>query len=377
MVYGFHMNFFLLLFVFVSSAFAQDYAEILHFRGRSLGHNPTAQITKTREILAAVQKVAQEQGTVTEAKNLTDNAGNSYPVLVISPVRGNVFNEEAERVSRQFSGLPLVFSPYDLGRSGANAFFDPAGKMLGVSYDFVLGNSKHSSYVHELYHASTYQKVLAGKNPLWAGVMRAVKGHYISSKNTEYYHRFVSLDELPATALSLRLDTSSLLEMKRTQTPQEFNRSRGVADSLLNEVYFSAKVGRYLARQVQDVLTRALNAQGKIQNLALTIGQTTKSLPTMTYLLDSYSEPTSGARSSLIAESLGSDIRIYSSTNPTPANFKKRLTTLIERARQSEAAFELAEKCVYILIEYPRIEKTDFGCLEREAAKPFSLLDTI
>lgn len=366
-----------LLLLFVSSAFAQDYSSILYYRGRSLGNTPASQVAKARELIAAVKKIADEQGTITQSKTMTDKAGNTYPVLIISAVRGNELNTEAERVSRLFSGMPLVFSPYDLGRSGANAFFDSTGKMLGVPYDFILGDYNNSSYLHELYHASTYQKVLAGKNPIWAGVMKATKGHYISPRNTEYYFRFVSLDELPATALSLRLDTLNLLQMRRTQTPQEFNRSRGAADNLLGEVYFSAKVGRYLARQVQEVLTRALAAQGNLQNVGLALGSTSRNVPTMTYLMDSYSFPTSGGRSQLIPEAQGSDIKFYSSTAPTAASFKTRLTTLINRARQSEAAFERAEKCIYIMIEYPRLEKTDFGCLEREGVIPFGTLDTL
>ena len=79
----------------------------------------------------------------------------------------------------------------------------------------------------------------------------------------------------------------------------------------------------------------------------------------------------------MIPEAQGSDIKFYSSTAPTAASFKTRLTTLINRARQSEAAFERAEKCIYIMIEYPRLEKTDFGCLEREGVIPFGTLDTL
>lgn len=367
----------ILLFLFIGSAFAQDYSNVLYYRGRSLGNTPAASIAKAREILTQVQIYANEQGTITKVTTLTDKAGNSYPVLVITPVKGSALNTEAERVARLFGGLPLVFSPYDLGRSLSNAFFDPTGKMLGVSYDFILGDYNSSSYLHELYHASTYQKVLAGKNPEWAGVIRAIKGHYVSSKNTEYYTRFVSLDELPATALSLHLDTQNLLQMRRTQTPQEFNTSRGAADNLLNEVYFSAKVGRYLARQVQDVLARALLSSATPQNAPMVLGTSTKNIPTLTFLLDSYSFPTTGGRSSLIPEAEGTEFKLYSSVALTPSFLQIRLQNLIAKARQSEAAFERTEKCVYVMIEYPRLEKTDFGCLEREASKPFSFLDKI
>lgn len=351
---------FFLLFLFISSAIAQ-----------------TSQVSKARELVNAAKKIADEQGTVTQIKTLTDKSGISYPVLVVSAVRGNELNNEAERVSRLFGGLPLIYSPYDLSRSGANAFFDPAGKMLGVPYGFVVGDYNNSSYLHELYHASTYQKVLNGQNPLWAGVMKVLKGDYLSSRNTEYYTRFVSLDELPATALSLRLEALNLLQLRRTQTPQEFNRSRGAADSLLGEVYFSANVGRHLARQVQEVLTRALSTQSSSGTTQLSLGRLKKNLPTVTLIMDSYRYPNTGGRSTLLAEPQGSEIKLYSSTALTSSSLKNRLTTLISRARQAEAAFERAQKCVYVMIDYPKLDKTDYGCLEREAGKAFSLLDTI
>lgn len=366
----------ILLCLLIGSAFAQDYSGVLYYRGRSLGNTPAAQIAKAREIITLVQGFASEQGTVTQLTNLTDKTGNTYPVLVINPVKGSALNTEAERVLRVFGGLPLVFSPYDLGRSGADAFFDPTGKMLGVSYDFILGDYNSSSYLHELYHASNYQKVLAGKNPEWAGVMRALKGHYVSSKNTESYTRFVSLDELPATALSLHLDTQNLLQMRRTQTPVDFNRSRGDADNLLGEIYFSAKTGKLLARQVQDVLGRAIVSTATPTNAPLTLGTTTRHIPTLTFLLDSYSFNTTGSRT-LITEAQGTEFKLYSSTTLTSQFLQIRLQNLIAKARNAEAAFDRAEKCIYIMIEYPRLEKTDFSCLEREAGRPFAFLDKI
>lgn len=366
----------LLLFLsLILGAFAQDFSEILYYKGRSLGSTPAQQIAKTQEILQLVKQATDQQGVATEIRSLKDRQGNSYPVMIVLAQNGSELNLEAARVARQMGNLPLIFSPYDLGRSGAAAFFDPDGSKLGVSYDYILGDKLDPSYVHELYHATTYLNVLSGKSTLWAGLMRVTKGSYMSSTNQQYYNRFAALDEIVATALSLKLDGLRLLELKRISTPQEFNKAHGAAYALLGEVYLSAKAGYYLAKQAKDLAERALKTTAQATATPLKLGQVGKSLPTTLTLLDSFSWEVVNGRGTTVAQSLGTEFKLYWPTSPTPAAHQARLTEIIRRAAQAEMAFNEAGKCIYVLIEYPDLAKTDYNCLAAKAPVAFGLLD--
>lgn len=371
------MKIFLLSFLILSRAFAQDYSSILANKGASLGNTPQAQIAKTREILALVKAVTDAQGTVTEAATLQDTQGNSYPVMVIKAVNGNLLNQEALRVFRVMSGLPIVFSPYDLGRSRSNAFFDPTGKMLGVSYEFILGDKDNSSYQHELYHAWNFQKILGGAGSLWTGVMKVNKGENLSSVNRDYYQRFASLDELPATALSLWLDTVRILELKRTQTPQEFNESRGKADELLGEIYQSVKAGSALAKQSREVMERALKTEAHVNQAPLKLGNTTRNVGTTIFNISSFAWEIKSGRGTLVEVPKGTEVKLFWTRTPGANELHTRMREIIRRSILAEAAFKQAENCIYVMIEYPKLEQTNYGCLEQSAPRAFAVLDNL
>lgn len=361
----------------ISNAWAQDYSDLLSFRGASLGSSPAQQIAKTQEILNEVYKVALAQGTHTEIVRLTDNMGNSYPAMVVKTNPGSPLNKEAARIAGHMPGLPLVFSPYDLGRSGSSAFFDPSGKMLGVSYDFILGNPQDTSYTHELYHSSNYQKVLTGKPTIWAGVLKVMSGQYLSATNSNYYYRFASLDELPATALSLKIDTAKLLELKRTQSPQAFTNSHGEAARILGEIHLSIQAGMALAMQSRDLMARALKTQAKTLTIPLKLGSRSANLPTSSYLMESYSWEIVSGRGQMVAIKDGAEVLLYWSRKPSAAELSNRVKEIARRSMQAEAAFKAAEACVYVAIEYPDLSRSNLKCLGDQSGKAFAALDVI
>src|SRR5690606_5102788 len=143
-----------------------------------------------------------ERGIFVKKINLKARDGSSYPALEILTHGSSEQNQEARRVSNEMAKIPLIFSPYDLS-FGSNAFFDPNGSKIGVPYRFFIDGAQDSSYLHELYHAETYKKVMTGENTIWAGVIQAKDGKQISKTNSSYYFRFASLDEIAATALSV------------------------------------------------------------------------------------------------------------------------------------------------------------------------------
>jgi len=368
------MKILILGFLLISSlSYASDHSEILYYRGRSLGNNLQSQLQETRKILTKVETELNRAGVQYTIRNLKDNLGNTYPVIRLSTSGNSALNKEALRVSHLMGGIPLIFSPYDLGRSKANAFYDPKGTMIGVSYRFILGVVDDSSYLHELYHANTYAQVVQGRDMQWAGVKRLLKGSAMSASNSSYYFRFASLDELPATALSLQLDTFQILEMRRLMSAAEFNKSRGEGEDLLGNILLSANAGEALARQVQDIATKALASQYSVKSELLAIGSLKRTIHSVIFSLSSHDRVFSAGRGTNIEIPDGVEFKMYSVGPISDASLKRRLNQIIVKARSAQEAFFRARKCIYVLIEYPDVTKTDYSCLENEAPKAYQI----
>lgn len=365
---------FILLLLSSFLSFAQSLeSEFLSQQHENFGRTYEQRLSKTNEVLLVAEKFAEEKGIQLKRINLKNREGKSYSALMILPQGSSSQNQEAQRIGRTMSNLPLVFSPFDLS-SGSDAFFDPNGTKLGVPYGFFTTGPTEASYVHELYHAGTYAKVMTNKKAIWAGVMKIVKGTYISLANGQYYFRFASLDELNATALSVKLETEELMALYRTQTPKDFYRSRGAADQLLNSIYQTILAGKYLAKQAADVASRSILKIGSAENksINLSLGDSTKAVFETVFNLDSYDrEP--GNRS--IAHPNGTVFSLYSTTAESPESLLKRLNEIKLKAVEAEKMFSEIEKKIYVMIEYPGLEKTDLKGLAALAPGPFEYLD--
>lgn len=370
----------LALFVTSSLSFAQtavdDYRSF--WRG-NFGRTFEERVKRTNEILDLAVKAADEQGIHYKKISLKNREGKSYPALQIVAQGSSEQNLEAARVARQMFAIPLILSPFDLS-SGANAFFDPNGSKIGVPYSFILdGGSKDPSYLHELYHANTYQQVMSGKSPMWAGLtkLNSGAGTYLSSQNNQYYFRFGSVDELVATSLSVKLDVEKILELQRVQTPKDFYQSRGEADELLGSIYHSILIGKVLARQTVDLADRALTKLSSVEHkpMSLSLGKTTKTITESVFTLDSYSWEIVGGRGTHVAVKDGTYFSLYSPKAPTASALQARLLELKNRASRVVSLYQAMEKSIYVLIEFPDLKKTDLNSLGSQASAPFDLLN--
>lgn len=363
---------FLLLFSLLSFAQTLE-SEFLSQQGQNFGRTFEQRLARTNEVLLIAERFAEEKGIQIKKINLKNREGKSYPALVILAQGSSSQNLEAARVSRIMSSLPLVFSPLDLS-AGSDAFFDPNGSKLGVPYAFFTKGATDPSYVHELYHAGTYQKVLSNKKTIWAGVMKIVAGTYISLANSQHYFRFASLDELNSTALSVKLETEVLMELYRTQTPQDFNRSRGVADQTINSIYHSILAGSNLARQAADVAARSLQniAQAESKTIKLSLGGTTKDVTETVFKIDSYDREIANRS---VTHAKGTIFSLYSSATENQSSIEKRLNEIRSKALVAEKLFNELEKKIYVVIEYPRLEKSDLKGLAVLASGPFESLE--
>jgi hypothetical protein len=365
---------FILLLLCSFLAFAQNIeAEFLSQQRENFGRTFEQRLSKTNQVLMIAEDFANEKGIQTKRISLKNRDGKTYSALEITPQGTSLQNQEAFRISQAMSNLPLVFSPFDLS-TGSEAFFDPNGSKLGVPYAFFTTGPNDPSYKHELYHAETYLKVITNKKTIWAGVMKVLKGNYISLANGQYYFRFASLDELNATAYSVKLETEVLMELYRTQTSLDFYRSRGTADQTINSIYQSILAGKYLAKQAADVASRSIqqisSAESRMINLSL--GDNTQSVIETVFNLDSYDREVANRS---VTYPSGTVFTLYSTSFESPGDLEKRLREIKLKASEAEKLFIEVEKKIYVLIEYPRLEKTDLKGLAELAAVPFDYLN--
>jgi hypothetical protein len=332
-------------------------------------------LVTTEKIIKLAQNYAQDKGIKLESVTLMTRQGQTYPALKISTVGSSKQNKEAARVAQDMSSLPLILSPYDLS-FGINAFFDPNGSKLGVPYQFLFEDGLvHPGYLHELYHANTYQKAISGQNSFWAGIMSVNKGQYISAENKNAYFRRAAGDELVATALSTKLTLERLAYLYKTQSLKEFNHYSGEASDLLNELYFEVVTGRYLARQAADVAQRSLTVQPTIQEIKLSLGDRAYDITETVFKVDSYMWEIVAGKGTSVGLKDDTTFAMYSKNPYTPQEIRENLNRIVAVSRQAEVLFKQIEDLIYVMIEYPDIQKTDMKTLLAQAQSPFDLLD--
>ncbi len=360
----------LLLLSFVS--WAQTSLSDIPELNYGFGNSPSSRLNRSEEIISIVKKIASENGIQTKDLRLTNRKGEAYTALQVLPSGPHSLNKEALRIDRMMSGLPLVFSPYDLS-SGSNAFFDPNGSKLGIPYEFFEVGPKSSSYQHELLHAGTYVELIAGRTPQWTGLVKLLKGTSVTDVNQNYYFRFAANDEILATAFSIKLDAQILVQMKKTQTPREFNDFHGKASAMLNEIYFSALAGVSLSKQSQSLASSALKniKSAVIYEDVLTLGRVKKNITVVEFKLNSYER---SSATSYTSHAGGTSFMLYFAVKPTTAQIESKLRNMVQKSQTAQNLFTQVEKSIPVLIEYPQIDKADVEKIYKISSGPFEAL---
>lgn len=201
---------------------------------------------------------------------LYDRKNNSYPGLQFLEDSFSFVGKEVQDLNRNFGEIKLVLSPYDLKRSGANAFFKPDGTMIGAPLE-VAFNKLNESYFHEKMHADTYRKLLINNDDLFIGYYKLVKGERMGHENHEGYFRHASIDEMNTTEFSVKESMKKLYNIYKTTNKETFLKDK-TNEELLGEVLFSLKNLIGLAKQSREVLDKA---KVKLKNNQMDIKRTT------------------------------------------------------------------------------------------------------
>lgn len=336
-------------------------------------------IKATRTVIDEAAKICKLNHIQFEILHFKNLKGQDYPVLVILPALESSQNKEALRVYNTMNKMKLVFSPYDLGNS-IDAYYDPDQGYIGVSYKFLTQISdSDNTYKHELYHVETLLNL--NKASAWAGLIEAKKRTFVSTKNDFGYHNFLSIDELLTTAFSLKLSGDRIYQLKKALSIKDFNESRGYADEELREIYHLAQSGYYLALQLADVITRALSVDPSSIDLRYEnykIGEENVTYPETLFYLDAYERKhTVGFGTSYVPVQKGTQFKLLwvdPNISPNHESLKRRLIELKGKAEISVAHFKNVKDSIFVLIDYPQIEKTNIEKLFHLSQIPFSLL---
>lgn len=360
------IKFFIFLLLFSSLALAESLeSQFLDYEGRSVERE------SVDEVLELALKVAKKNKIKVEILKLKDRDNRSYKALLISTEGASQQNIEARRVATHMYGLPMIFSPWDLGRLSSLAFFHSKGEHLGVSYRFLSHGINDSSYQHELLHAYTYSQLLKGVEMDWAGEVKLLKGERLHVNGEEGYIRYASIDELMTTALSAKLESEELARLRKKLKGEKFVASEE-AEELLGNIYYTLRTGKYLALQTAGLVKEALGSEFKINEFELSLGKTKKTLFSVVFLLHSSSREIINSRGVDVLIPKGSQMTMLWVKRPSEFEVRSRLKTILNVANKVSKSFLAAEKTIDVLIEYPQMEKTNFKELERLSPLPLS-----
>jgi hypothetical protein len=102
------------------------------------------------------------------------------------------------------------------------------------------------------------------------------------------------------------------------------------------------------------------------------LGETTKEATETIFKIDSYDkEPANRS----VAHAKGTIFSLYSSATGNQSSIEKRLNEIRSKALVAEKLFSDLEKKIYVVIEYPRLEKTDLKGLSATAGGPVESLE--
>jgi hypothetical protein len=200
------------------------------------------------EALAASEALMRDRGIQFQ---LISETGSSFQAFYILPLsEGHPINQAAHRFEETLRGIRLIYSPSAL-MAGAEGFFSPRDRALGVSHDMLLNGNADTTFCHETVHASHFvaraQGILDPLSPS-ARVTAPERGLVISPQARGYLSA-MSFEELEAHIESM-IRTSTLL---RT-SPLE---------SQLTTLYRDSEETQAIARTLVDLAATVMSHLGQ------------------------------------------------------------------------------------------------------------------
>jgi hypothetical protein len=356
-----NLLFLLLILITLPYSFARDGEFESLLRGRFGRYDDVLQVTQ--QILKKAKEVALENGIDVQIENLTTETGElkTYPALRILPSPSSRANIEARSMQEKYGGLKLYLSPYDLKRSGANAFFKPDGSIIGVPAEF-LYNLLSESYLHEKMHATTYLKLINAEDDTFAGVFKLIKGERMSERNSEGYTRFSSLDEFLATAFSAKSNCEELYTIYKTTPPSEFLKDEK-NEELLSQILFNLQIGQGLTAQTSDLIEQSMkaveNGNYSIETSKISLGTNlNKEVVTFKILVNSTERVFQAGRGSQVNVANGVEIKLHSLSKDV-SKLKNRLQKILVKAQDVEVKTKQSKQHIGVRIEFADLKTTN------------------
>jgi len=365
--------FFLTLFqTSLISAQITPQAELLELSNYGYRSGSTGLKTASAKALDLFEEILISEGSESQRLQIPGNKYNYDAAEILPTYASKEIGTSVTLWKSLLNDIPFLYAPEVVLPKSTSAFMDPKGAFIGVDHEFILAPKKiPSSVIHETYHAFTFKQVQTLSEDLYAGYYSVSSGSFLSPDNQEYYFRFGSIDEIVATALSAKIDTFKLLT--------ESDLSKDEKENLLSEIYFSLNIVERLSRQMINVVNR-LKARNdySVSQHTLTLGKVSKEISQITFNLESYERDVKPGGGGTYMKPIVNGAKVIFYAIPT-SNKKDYLKTRLEKLQAaSEETVNLvrdAKKCVFVVIEYPRLEKSDLECLRAKAPKIFERLE--
>jgi len=338
------------------------------------GYRPGSSSLKTAsaKALDLFEEILISEGTDSRRLQIPGSKQNFDAVEILPMYASKEIGTSVSRWKSLLNDIPFLYAAEVVLPKSTSAFMDPKGAFIGVDHDFILTPTKiPSSVIHETYHAYTFKQVQTLSEDLYAGYYSVFSGSFLSPDNQEYYFRFGAIDEIVATALSAKIDTLKLTT--------ENDLSKDGKEDLLSEVYFSLNIVERLSKQMIDLVSRLKDRSDySVAKYSLSLGNVSTAISQIVFSIESYEREVKPGGGGTYMKPIqdGAKIYFYSfQKNINQEYLQLRMKKLRASSEEALGLVQDAKKCIFVLIEFPRLEKSDLNCLKNKVPKIFERLE--
>jgi len=363
---------FIFIFIFSLNAFSQvDLIEKYESSFSNLRVRNGVDIKEINSVLSLAKKLADFHRLQYQEITLYDRKGNSYPALRFLAEPYSLVGKEVQTLISSYGDLRLVLSPYDLKRSGANAFFNPDGSTIGAPKEIAY-NQLNESYYHEKIHATTYRDLIVNNSDTFIGYYKLIKGERMGLSDHGGYFRHASMDEMKATEFSTVESVKKLYDVYLKTPSKEFYSDRK-NEELLSEVQFNLKNLIGLSKQSLEVLTKVKEKIKKndrdIRRESLSLGDNLQSnIFEIKVLVSSVERVFENGRGQNKDIENGVEV-LFRSNSSSNDHLLKRIEAISASSQKVLDKYPSALKLIGTRIVYADLKKTDIKALYNAIVK--------
>lgn len=188
--------------------------EYLSWRHRS-GQRPEKIKQDLPRIIELAEQLLKDQGVLTERKLIEMETFGSLLTLIVigKPNSDHPLEQKAYQLSETHPDLKVVYNPFINLHRGSEAYFSPKYYQLGIPHQMIPEAKPNLAFEHEWIHAGHFIQRQKGTDSIFFGTMNLLEGSSFISENHQFYHKFMTFEELNTTSYTAMENAKHLLKI--------------------------------------------------------------------------------------------------------------------------------------------------------------------